>query len=196
MKDIQQYRQAEYEVDPMFINRWSPRSFTDQPVPDDVLFSLLEAARWAPSGSNVQPWRFIIARSEEDRKRFYSFIAPGNRIWCEKAPVLVLILSRTLNNQDEPLGSHAFDAGAAWGFLALQALKKGLITHAMAGFSAEQARRELKVPEEYDLHAVIAIGFQGEKEQLPEAYQEREVPSDRRPLSESLFEGRFGQAIG
>ncbi|WP_407649387.1 nitroreductase family protein [Brevibacillus composti] len=193
LPQVEKHRQATYEIDPVFLNRWSPRSYKEDPVPDEVLFSLFEAARWAPSGSNEQPWRFIIARSEQDRQRFYSFIAEGNRIWCEKAPVLALILSKTINGRGDHLRSHAFDAGAAWGYLALEAARKGLITHAMGGFDPEKAREALGVPAEYELHAVIAIGYQGEKEALPERLQEREVPSGRRELSETVFEGVFAE---
>ncbi|MCK9907357.1 nitroreductase family protein, partial [Frankia sp. Cpl3] len=80
---------SSFEIDPLFLNRWSPRSFTDRPVEHELLYSLFEAAHWAPSGSNEQPWRFILVRSQEDRERFFPCIADGNRIWCEKAPVLV-----------------------------------------------------------------------------------------------------------
>ncbi|MEJ8548362.1 nitroreductase family protein [Brevibacillus borstelensis] len=188
---VAENRKAAYEIDPVFLNRWSPRSFKEEPVPDDVLFSLFEAARWAPSGSNEQPWRFIIARTPEDKQRFYPFIADGNRIWCEKAPVLALVLSKTVNGRGDFNRAHAFDAGAAWGYLALQATKQGLITHAMGGFDPEKARAALGVPDDYELHAVIAIGYQGEKEALPEQLQEREKPSGRRELVQTVFEGVF-----
>ncbi|USG65851.1 nitroreductase family protein [Brevibacillus ruminantium] len=191
LPQVEEHRTAAYEIDPVFLNRWSPRSYKEDQIADEVLFSLFEAARWAPSGSNEQPWRFMIARTPEDKQRFYSFIAEGNRIWCEKAPVLALILSKTINSRGDHLRSHAFDAGAAWGYLALEATKKGLVTHAMGGFDPEKAREVLSVPADYELHAVIAIGYQGEKEALPEALQEREKPSSRRELSETVFEGVF-----
>lgn len=161
--EVAENRSAAYEIDPVFLNRWSPRSFKEDQVPDDVLFSLFEAARWAPSASNEQPWRFIVARTAEDKQRFYPFIAEGNRIWCEKAPVLALILSKTVSGRGTFNRAHAFDAGAAWGYLALQATKLGLITHAMGGFDPEKAKEVLGVPDDYELHAVIAIGYQGKK---------------------------------
>ncbi|UOQ87466.1 nitroreductase family protein [Gracilibacillus salinarum] len=188
MKNInmQDYRKADYPIDDMFVNRWSPRSFAEKELEEDTLMTVLEAARWSPSGSNKQPWRFIVARSEEDRKQFHSFIMDGNLAWCTKAPAYVLIISDT-----EAGAAHAFDAGTAWGFLSLQAMKQGLITHAMGGFYKDQAREALNIPERYQLHAVIAIGYQDEKEKLEEAFQEREVPSPRRPLSETVMEGKF-----
>lgn len=193
LPQVQEYRKPGYDIDAVFLNRWSPRSFKSDQVPNEVLFSLFEAARWAPSGSNEQPWRFILARTQEDRERFYPFIAEGNRVWCEKAPVLVLIVSKTINSRGTASPSHAFDAGAAWGYLALEATRQGLVTHAMGGFDREKARAALGIPEGYEPHAVIAIGYQGEKEELPEALQEREKPSGRRELSEMVFEGVFSE---
>ncbi|TXK85393.1 nitroreductase family protein [Paenibacillus sp. N3.4] len=193
--EIEASRQPDYEINPQFLTRWSPRSFSEQEVTEDVLFSLFEAARWAPSGSNLQPWRFIVARTSEQRAKFYDFIAPMNREWCEKAPVLALIIShtKTANGGNNP--THGFDAGAAWGYLALEAANQGLITHAMGGFDREQARKDLHVPEDYDVHAVIAIGYQGPLDALAEKFQSREIPSDRRAISESLFSGEFGKEL-
>ncbi|MCQ6275590.1 nitroreductase family protein [Bacillus sp. V3B] len=192
---VEQFRQHTYEIDPVFLNRWSPRSFLEKDVPADVLLSVFEAARWAPSAYNIQPWRFIIARTKEDREKFYSFISEFNRTWCEKAPVLALIISEKTNDDKGHNISHSFDAGTAWGYLALEATKKGLITHPMTGFDFERAREVLNVPENYSIDALIAIGYQGEKDVLSETLQEREQPSPRRPVKESLFEGAFGQAI-
>lgn len=191
LPQVKEHREAGHEIDSVFLNRWSPRSYKSDPVPDKVLFSLFEAARWAPSGSNEQPWRFILARTQEDKERFYPFIAEGNRIWCEKAPVLLLIVSKTISSRGTNLRSHAFDAGAAWGYLALEATRQGLITHAMGGFDPEKASEVLGIPAEFEPQAVIAIGYQGEKEALPENLQEREKPSARRDLSETVFEGIF-----
>ncbi|WP_231735373.1 nitroreductase family protein [Gracilibacillus massiliensis] len=184
--NINEYREATYPIDDMFLNRWSPRSFADKVVDEATLMSVLEAARWAPSGSNKQPWRFIVARTEEDRQKFNSFIMDGNRAWSDKAPAFALIIS-----DKDAGGSHAFDAGTAWGFLSLQAMKNGLITHAMGGFYKDQAREVLNIPEQYDIHAVVAIGYQDEKERLEEKFQEREIPSPRRPLTETVMEGAF-----
>jgi nitroreductase len=178
-------RQAEYDIDENYLNRWSPRSFLEKEVPHEDLMSVLEAARWAPSAMNAQPWRFIIARTQEDREKFHSFIKEGNRIWCEKAPVLVAILS------DNKVGYHAFDTGSSWGYLSLQATQKGLITHPMAGFYQDQARQVLNIPDDFDIQLVVAIGYQGEKVALPAELQDREQPTNRRPLKESIFEGEY-----
>ncbi|RXT07896.1 nitroreductase family protein [Ammoniphilus sp. CFH 90114] len=191
---VEKFRQPTYDINPIFLNRWSPRSFLEKDVPEDVLLSLFEAARWAPSAFNLQPWRFILARTKEDREKFYTFIGEFNRTWCENAPVLALIVSQNTTDKGKNK-SHSFDAGSAWGYLSLEAVNKGLITHPMTGFDFDQAREVLNVPEEYSIEALIAIGYQGENNSLPENLQQREQPSPRRELRESLFEGGFGREI-
>ncbi|SFB11714.1 Nitroreductase [Lentibacillus halodurans] len=183
--EIKQFRHTDHDIDPVFLHRWSPRSFLEKDIPEDVLVRIFEAARWAPSAMNLQPWRFIIARTNEDREKFYSFIKEGNRKWCEKAPVLALIISDKQDN------THAFDAGAAWGYLSLEAARQGLVTHPMGGFHRDQAREILNIPDDFDIQALVAVGYKGEKEALDEDLQPREQPSDRRPLKESIFEGTF-----
>jgi nitroreductase len=191
-EEVQQHRQADHEIDPVFLNRWSPRAFSEEPVDDEVLMSVFEAARWAPSSNNEQPWRFIIARTVEDRQRFLEFLVPGNQVWAKHAPVLLVIISkRTFSRGGAPNKVYQFDAGCAWGYIALQALQNGLITHGMAGFDNDKAREILDVPDDFDIMAVIAIGKRGDKSELPENLQEREIPSGRRPLSETIMEGGF-----
>ncbi|MFD2208383.1 nitroreductase family protein [Virgibacillus halophilus] len=189
---LQEIRKTAYQIDPIYTKRWSPRSFLDKEVPNDVLHSLFEAARWAPSAANVQPWRFVFARKDEDREKFISFINESNVVWCKKAPVLVAIISKT---DEERFGganpTHSFDTGAAWGFLALEATRKGLITHGMGGFDREKAKEALGIPENYFVNAIVAVGYQGEKELLEESYHEREKPSDRKPIESFVFEGAF-----
>ncbi|WP_409346911.1 nitroreductase family protein [Paenibacillus sp. MBLB4367] len=184
-------RKPEHEIMPVLLNRWSPRAFAAKDIPENVLYRLFEAARWAPSGSNEQPWRYIIARKPEDRERFLSFINPFNTEWCAQAPVLVLALSKKTTSKGSPSSSYAFDAGAAWGYLALEGVAQGLITHAMGGFNRQQAIETLGIPEEYEPLAVIAIGYRGDPASLSERNREREVPSTRRPLEELLLEGSF-----
>ncbi|MFS0865016.1 nitroreductase family protein [Fredinandcohnia sp. 179-A 10B2 NHS] len=187
-------REAQYEVNPLFINRWSPRSFLEKEVPEADLLSVFEAARWAPSANNFQPWRFIVAKSEADLKLFHTFINPGNLVWCEKAPVLTLLISKKTTDNGENR-YHAFDSGTAFGYLALEAANKGLVTHAMGGFDRDKAREALQIPDDYEIQCVIAIGYQGEKEVLPENLQEREQPNNRRPLADTLFNGKFNQTL-
>lgn len=185
-------RKTEYDIDPLYIKRWSSRAFTHQEVPQDVLYSLFEAARWAPSSANVQPWRYVVARTKEDRDAFLTFINDGNS-WCSKAPVLVAVIShKKWNETDDDLNpTHAFDTGTAWGFLALEATRKNLVAHAMGGFNRKKAKEVLQIPADYEVHAIIAIGYRGAKEELPEGLQKREKPSDRKKVSEFVSESVF-----
>ncbi|MFF2484663.1 nitroreductase family protein [Paenibacillus sp. NPDC058071] len=189
--DVQPYRQSEYGVSPLFLNRWSPRAYDNRPVSDEDLNAILEAAHWAPSSFNDQPWRFIVAKTEEQLTVFRQLLGDFNKLWANSAPVLVLVASDTKRENGDPNGAHAFDAGTAWGYLALEANLKGLVSHAIGGFDREQARKVLNVPDHFELHAVIAIGYQGDKSSLPEALQEREVPNNRKALNEVVFEGTY-----
>lgn len=191
-EEAAKHRQPDHEINPLFLNRWSPRSFEEREVSEEVLLRVFEAARWAPSASNEQPWRFIVARTSEERQRFLPFIADGNREWCHKAPVLTLLVSKKTTGRGGTNRTAMFDSGTAWGYLALEAARQGLITHAMGGFDPEQAMQDLNIPDEYIPCCVIAIGYRGGLESLSDKQRAREVPSSRRPVKESLFAGSFG----
>ncbi|GAA3411439.1 nitroreductase family protein [Paenibacillus hodogayensis] len=191
-EDVQAHRKSEFALSPLFLNRWSPRAFTDRKVSDEDLHAILEAAHWAPSSFNDQPWRFIVAKTEEQLNVFRGFLGDFNKLWASSAPVLVVIASDKQRENGDPNGAHAFDSGTAWGYLALQATLKGIASHAIGGFDRQAAREALNVPDHYELHAVIAIGYRGDKNELPEGIREREVPNGRKPLSEVVFEGRIG----
>jgi nitroreductase len=194
-EEVSAKRSAAHDVLPLFLNRWSPRSMTGEPLRDEELLSLFEAARWAPSSYNGQPWRFIIAKRENRRdwERLFGLLIPGNQNWAQYAGLLVVVVSRTLFEHDgRPSATHAFDAGAAWENLALEAARRGLVAHAMQGFDYERAREELGVPGEFEVDAMIAIGKRGPKENLSERLQAMEEPNERRPMREILFEGKFG----
>lgn len=195
LNEINNLREPDHEIHPQFLSRWSPRSFSTQEVPEDILMSLFEAARWAPSGSNLQPWRYIVARTPEERAAFHTFINAGNLEWCHKAPVLALLISHTRTPSGNFNRSHTFDAGTSWGYLALEGDNQGLITHAMGGFDPVLARTTLEIPDDYELQAVIAIGYRGSKDALPEKFHDREFPNSRRPAQESLFSGKFGVSL-
>lgn len=185
-------RKAAYDIDPIYIKRWSPRAFSDKTVEDAKLNSVFEAARWAPSAANKQPWHFIVAKTEEDRKKFQTFIFDSNVEWCQHAPVLVVVASKKVwDNEGRPNVTHAFDTGTAWGYLSLEANRQGLITHGMGGFNREMAKEVLNIPEEYDIQAVIAIGYHDPEKVLSEKHQQREFPSDRKLIEEFISEGSF-----
>lgn len=189
LQDVSAHRTPDYPVNPLFVERWSSRSFADQPVPQDVLYTVLEAARWAPSSNNLQPWLFYIAQTEEERELFKEFILPGNRIWSDKAPVLILLATDTRRDENGGVnGAHAFDAGAAWGSIALQAHLLGLATRAMGGYDRNKAREILDIPEYIELQAVIALGYRAGLDTLDERFREREIPNERRSLSDSILE--------
>jgi nitroreductase len=190
-------RVAAYAIHEQFINRWSPRAFSAEPISQETLLGFLEAARWAPSAYNSQPWRFLYARRDTPNwERYLELLNPFNRSWAQQASALVLIMSKTTftapgASEESPALWHTFDTGSAWGHLALQASLSGWYTHGMAGFDQALARQALKIPEGYALHAMIAIGKLGDKASLAEGLQAREVPSTRRPLSELAAEGDF-----
>lgn len=190
-------RKPTYEINSLILNRWSPRSLTGQELDDKELYSLFEAARWAPSSYNNQPWRFIYAkRSSSHWNLLFSLLADGNKSWCANASVLVVIVSKkTFDYNGKPSITHKFDAGAAWENLALQAITQGLVTHAMQGFDYDRAKKELDVPDDYEVTAMVAIGKRAPKEKLPPELQKNEFPNDRKPLSEIVMEGKFGNKV-
>ena len=186
-------RKPDHPVDPLFVRRWSPRAMSGQPVSVAELMSLLEAARWAPSSYNGQPWRFLYARRDTPPwPTFVGLMSENNQRWAGKAGVLIVVVSRKLfEHNGQPARTHSFDTGAAWASLALQGTIMGLAVHGMQGFDYDRARTELRVPTEFDVEAMIAVGRLGRIEELPEALRERERPSPRKPVSEISFEGGF-----
>jgi nitroreductase len=190
-------RQPEFAIDPVFVKRWSPRAFNGETIDEITLLTLFEAARWAPSASNSQPWRFIYAlRDSPHWPAFLGLLSGSNQRWAANASVLLVLISRTTqlrsgDTEASPLRSHSFDSGAAWAHLSLQALHSGWRTHAMGGFNRDKAREVLGVPEGYSVEVAIAVGRQAERESLPPDLQERELPSQRRTVGQFVAEGRF-----
>lgn len=186
-------RKADHDIDCIFVNRWSPRSMTGEDLDDDVLMSLFEAARWAPSSFNNQPWRFIYSKRNSTKwHEFLNLLNEGNRIWAKEAGALVVIISRkNFEYNEKPSITHQFDTGAAWENLALEASIRGIVAHGMQGFDYQKAREDLKIPENFDIMAMIAIGKRGPIEKLPPKLQQVEHPNDRKPLREIIMEGSF-----
>ena len=187
-------READYPVDKLFLDRWSPRAMSGEEIAEEELLTLFEAARWAPSSYNNQPWRILYARrGTEHWPRFFGLLAEGNRAWAKDAAALLLFASKeTFDFNGETSPTHSFDTGAAWENLALQAMLKGYVAHGMQGFDYERARTELNIPEGFRVEAMAAVGRPGDPSKLPEKVREREEPSDRKPLSEITCEGPFG----
>jgi len=163
-----------------------------EPLSEAELIRLFEAARWAPSCANAQPWRFVYARAGTPHfERFFALLAEGNRPWCARAGALMVVLAKTTFDNGGRIPTYSYDAGAAWMSLALQGSQMGLVVHGMAGFDRERARVDLGVPEDYAVEAMIAVGHPGKIEDLSEKDQGREKPSPRRPVQELVFEGKF-----
>jgi len=186
-------RKPEHQINNLLLNRWSPRAMSGEKISKEELMQLFEAAKWAPSSYNEQPWRFLYAEKESEYwDEYFDLLVEFNQQWCKNAAVLVVVLSKkTFNHDNSPNIVHAFDAGAAWENLALQAETMDLIAHGMAGFDYKKTKTVLNVPDNYYVDCMIAIGKPGNKEDLPEAMQEREFPSSRKPLKELVFEGKF-----
>jgi nitroreductase len=180
-------------VDPLFLDRWSPRAFSPEPIPSAIVDRLFEAARWAPSSMNEQPWLFVRATAPKELELVRSLLVPGNRSWADRAPLLaVLFAKRKFARNGNPNRHASFDAGAAWMSLALAAAKVGLFAHAMGGFDSEGAAGELGLdPAEWEAMAVIAVGRRGDPSRLPAEIAAREKPTPRKPLSEVVHDGAF-----
>lgn len=193
-------RHSDYPVDPMFLERWSPRAFTGEGIGSTELLTLLEAARWAPSSYNSQPWRFLYARRDTGHwEKFLDLLVPSNRSWAKDAAALIVLVSNSLmrppgSDKDVPSHSHSLDAGAASGYLALQANRMGWFVHGMVGFDMDRAFAELNVPAGYRVEAAYAIGRKGDPAHLPEQLRAREMPNNRLPLDQVAFEGGFHPA--
>jgi nitroreductase len=186
-------RQADYPIDDLFLDRWSPRAMSGEEIPEEDLMVLFEAARWAPSSNNNQPWRILYARRNTAHwPLFFGLLTDANKVWTKDAAALLLFVSKTtFDYNSKPYPTHSFDTGAAWENLALQGFLKGYVIHGMQGFDYERARTELNIPEVFRVEAMAAVGRPGAVEDLPEHLRQRELPSDRRKLAETVCEGPF-----
>ncbi len=188
---------TQHPIHELLGQRWSPRSFSDRLVEPEILRTLLEAARWAPSSFNEQPWSFMVATHDDPSAyaRLLSCLAAGNAQWAARAPVLILSVAKLNFTQSGKPNRHAFhDVGLATENLVIQATALGLVAHQMAGFDVEQARRLFGIPQGYEPCTVIALGYLGVPESLPEQLRARQLaPRSRKPLSGFVFTGRWGE---
>ncbi|WP_321416985.1 nitroreductase family protein [uncultured Methanomethylovorans sp.] len=193
--DVYQYRKPENDIDELFVRRWSPRAMSGQSIPDKDLMRLFEVARWAPSASNEQPWRFIYAKKGTKYwDVFFDLVAEGNKRWCKNAAVLMVIISKIrFTKYDAENRTHSFSAGSAFENLQLQATNLGLVVHPFAGFDENKAAKVLGIPIEYYVDVMVAIGMPRKIEDLEEKDRIREFPSDRMKLNELIFEGEFNE---
>jgi nitroreductase len=194
--------QSAQPIHELLATRYSPRVFAARPVEEAKLQSLFEAARWAASSSNQQPWRFIVTRrGTEAFTRLVACLRPGNQRWAPAAPVLILSVAKTQlePSGDKPARENAYawhDLGLAVGNLSVQATALGLALHQMGGFDKEAAREAFGIPDGYAPVSVIALGYPGDPASLPEDLRARELaPRTRKPLEELVFEGDFGKPL-
>ena len=192
MKRGSEIRKAEHAVDKVFLDRWSPRAMSGEALTQEELNVLFEAAKWAPSSSNNQPWRILYARRDTEHwGKFLGLLVEGNQSWAKNGAALILWVSKNTFDKGEPSVTHSFDTGAAWENLALQATLKGYVVHGMEGFDYARAKTELSIPDGYSVEAMAVVGKPGKEEALPERLRQREKPNDRRSLKETAFEGKF-----
>jgi nitroreductase len=187
---------VEYPVQDVIRNRWSPRAFSEKSVPAEVLRSLFEAARWAPSSNNEQPWAFLVATKDDadNFEKSLGALVEFNANWAKKAPVLVIaVAALAFAKNKAPNRNAQYDVGAASLQLSLEATARGLVVHQMAGFDPETAREAYDVPEGWEPIAAMAIGYPGDASSLPEPYQSREkAPRTRKPIREFVMSGQWG----
>jgi nitroreductase len=186
-------RKADYPIQPIFLQRWSPRAMSGEALSETEMLILFEAARWAPSTYNEQEWRFLYARRDTPQwPLFLELLHEGNGAWCHRAALLSVVVAHKVFQRDgQPNPVHVFDSGLAYENLALQGAAMGLVVHAMQGFDFEQARKTLGVPDDYAVSAMFAVGRPGNPADLEPALRQREAPSLRKPVREIICEGRF-----
>ena len=189
--DVLDHRTPENVVGPLFVERWSPRTLNGESVDQPTLNRLFEAARWAPSAFNEQPWTFVYAhRDTAHFDKLFDLLVEFNQKWCAKAGALAILFAKeTFARNDKPNRTAGFDSGAAWQNLALQGAQLGLVTHAMAGFDYDKAAQVANAPEGVTAQAMIAIGWPAAE--LDEEQKAKEAPSGRKPVDEIALEGGF-----
>ena len=173
-----QIRKADYPIDSVFLDRWSPRAMSGEPITEEELLTLFEAARWAPSSFNNQPWRILYARRDTPHwPLFFNLLVEFNQSWAKHAAALVLFVSKkTFDHNGEPAATHSFDTGAAWENFALQGALKGLVIHGMQGFDYDKARTALNIPEGFTVEAMAVIGKPGRKGDYRKGCRNEKLP--------------------
>lgn len=187
-------RTPQYPINQLFIKRHSPRAVADKPLEKEKLIALFEAARWAPSSYNNQPWRYVYAcKGSQAWQALQGLLVPQNRVWTLNAPVIISVISHNLfSHNNRPSRTHSFDTGAAWENFALQACDMGLVAHAMEGFDYDGVRAYLQIPDTYTVEAMVVVGYPGAIEELPPDLQKGDLNwTDRVPVEQFAFENTF-----
>jgi nitroreductase len=196
-EEIKNTRHPTYPIQPLLLNRWSPRSMTGEPMTKEELMPLFEAARWAPSSYNNQPWIFIYAqRDTPEWKTLFNLMNEFNQSWTKNAAVLIVVISKkTFYHNGKPSHTHSYDTGSAWMSLALEGTSRGYVVHGMEGFDYDKTRQDLQIPDDYTVEAMAAIGKQAPADKLSPDLQKKEFPGNRRPLDQILMHGKFEKRI-
>jgi nitroreductase len=187
---------TQHPIHDLLARRWSPRAFADQPVAADVLRSLWEAARWAPSSANHQPWSFLVATRDDQQEfgRMLGCLVEGNQIWAKQAPVLMISVAGKLDRDNDPNAHAWYDVGQAVISLSVQATALGLFVHQMAGILPDKIRELYQIPDSHEPVTGLALGYPGTTEQLSDKLRQREIAArTRKPIGEFVFAGRWGQ---
>jgi nitroreductase len=187
--------QTDSPVHDLISRRWSPRAFGHKPIPPEVLRSLFEAARWAPSSNNQQPWAFLVA-TRDDKDNFAKLVGTlveFNAGWAGSAPALAIAVSNLKFDNGNPNRNAFYDTGAATALLSVQATELGLFVHQMAGFDPQKAKQVFAIPEDWEPIAAFAIGYPGDPASLSDKLRERELaPRTRKPISDFVMTGKWG----
>lgn len=193
-------RRPDHAIEPQFLVRRSPRAFTGEAVPEAELMRMFEAARWAPSSYNSQPWRFLYALRDDARwETFLGLLVPGNQKWAKDTGALVFLVSNMrmkVGEDFKPAASHSLDAGAASMAFQLQANRQGWHVHGMGGFDRERAMTALNVPEHHYIDAAYGIGRAVADADLTDEQRVKEAPNGRRPIADFIHAGAFPAAQG
>jgi nitroreductase len=188
---------VQHPIHDLLSRRWSPRAFADRPVAPDILKSLWEAARWAPSSANEQPWSFLVATKDDAQEfgRMLGCLVEGNQVWAKQAPVLMVSVAAKLDRDKDPNAHAWYDVGQAVADLSVQATAQGLFVHQMAGILPDKIRELYQIPDTHEPVTGLALGYPGTPEQLSDKLRQRELaPRTRKPIGEFVFTGRWGQA--
>lgn len=187
---------TDYPVQEFIRDRWSPRAFSEKPIPPEILCSLFEAARWAPSCNNEQPWAFVVTTKDdpEPHNRTLSTLVEANRTWAQHAPVLgIALFEQSFGFNSSPNRYASYDTGAAMANLSAEATTRGLFVHQMAGFDPGKASELFHIPNGWEPIAAFVIGYPGDPQSLPEKLRGRELgPRSRKPLSSFVMSGSWG----
>jgi nitroreductase len=186
---------VEAPIHDLIRHRWSPRAFSDTPIPPDALRSLFEAARWAPSSNNEQPWAFLVATrgDKENFEKALSTLVEFNAGWARHAAALAIAVGKLNFDKGTPNRNAFYDTGAASALLSMEATAKGISVHQMAGFDAEKAKQVFGIPEGWEPIAAIAMGYPGDPNSLPEKLRDRELaPRTRKPIRDFVMTGKWG----